>query len=271
MGSSEMSTKRESGKNLKEETSGQGTARPSLRRPVRAELIWEGKYGADGKPVAPLRLALPFQTVETINESAQDRQRGFLFGPGFREEEWRNRLIWGDKKYVLPSLLAQFAGKINLIYIDPPFDTGADFSLAVTVPDRPDASSDDSFSFMKEPSIIEHKAYRDTWGRGLDSYLQWFYELAVLLHELLHENGSIYVHLDYHVVHYAKAILDEIFGVECFQNEIIWKRQSAHSDAKRYGPIHGTILFFSKTPNFNWNPQHEPLGQDYIEAFFYER
>jgi hypothetical protein len=72
-------------------------------------------------------MALPFQTVETVNESAQDRQHAFSFGPGFREEEWRNRLIWGDKKCVLPSLLAEFAGKVNLIYIDPPFDTGAEF------------------------------------------------------------------------------------------------------------------------------------------------
>ncbi len=131
--------------------------------------------------------------------SAQDRQKGFQFGAGFREEVWRNRLIWGDKKYVLPSLLPEFAGKVNLIYIDPPFDTGADFSFTATVPDDPESEEDDSFTFTKEPSVIEHKAYRDTWGRGLNSYLQWFYESATLLHELLHESGSIYVHLDWHV------------------------------------------------------------------------
>ena len=152
----------------------QATSEPASaaapRRAARAELIWEGKYDANGSRVAPLRVALPFQTVETVNESAQERQRGFMFGPGFREEEWRNRLIWGDKKYVLPSLLAEFAGKVNLIYIDPPFDTGADFSFTATVPEY-DESETDAFSFTKEPSIIEHKAYRDTWGRGLDSYL----------------------------------------------------------------------------------------------------
>src|SRR5689334_14990924 len=82
---------------------------------ARAELIWEGKYDSAGKRVAPPRVALPFQTVETVNESAQDRQKGFQFGSGFREEAWRNRLIWGDKKYVLPSLLPEFAGKVNLI------------------------------------------------------------------------------------------------------------------------------------------------------------
>src|SRR3954470_13147248 len=139
----------------------------------KTELIWEGKYDADGRRVAPPRVALPFQTVETVNESAQDRQKGFQFGSGFREEAWRNRLIWGDKKYVLPSLLPEFAGKVNLIYIDPPFDTGADFSFTTTIPDS-DAS------FVKEPSAIEQKAYRDTWGRGLDSYLTWLDQSLLL-------------------------------------------------------------------------------------------
>jgi len=158
---------------------------------TRTELIWDGKYDADGKRVAPLRVALPFQTVETVNESVQERQLS-LERVGSEQTEWRNRLIWGDKKYVLPSLLAEFAGKVNLIYIDPPFDTGADFSFTASVPNHPDEEEGGAANtFTKEPSIIEHKAYRDTWGRGMDSYLQWFYEAAVLLHELLDENGSI--------------------------------------------------------------------------------
>jgi len=156
---------------------------------TRTELIWDGKYDADGKRVAPLRVALPFQTVETVNESVQERQLS-LERVGREQTEWRNRLIWGDKKYVLPSLLAEFAGKVNLIYIDPPFDTGADFSFTATVPDHPDADKDDAVEFTKEPSIIEQKAYRDTWGRGVDSYLQWMYETLVQLHELLAETGS---------------------------------------------------------------------------------
>jgi hypothetical protein len=138
----------------KEGAPGDRASKLAPHRPARAELVWEGKYDAAGRRVAPLRVALPFQTVETVNESAQERQRGFSFGPGFREEEWRNRLIWGDKKYVLPSLLAEFAGKVNLIYIDPPFDTGADFSFTATVPDCPDSRENDSFTFIKEPSII---------------------------------------------------------------------------------------------------------------------
>lgn len=149
------------------------------------ELIWDGKY-VDGKKQSPVRVALPFQTIETVNESSADRQRSLeLFSSGL-ETEWRNRLIWGDKKYVLPSLLPEFAGKIDLIYIDPPFDTGADFSFTTTIPGSEE-------QFTKEPSILEQKAYRDTWGRGLDSYLQWFHETALLLDNLLSSDGSLYV------------------------------------------------------------------------------
>jgi adenine-specific DNA-methyltransferase len=223
-----------------------------------AELIWEGKYDKDGKKTAPLRVALPFQTVETVNESAQDRQKSLeLFRSG-RETEWRNRLIWGDKKYVLPSLLPEFAGKVNLIYIDPPFDTGADFSFQVEI---------DGENFTKEPSVIEMKAYRDTWGRGLDSYLQWFYETVVLLRELLHETGSIYVHLDHNIGHYAKAVLDEVFGIENFQREIVWRIgwiSGYKSAAKNWIRNHDVILFYVKSKDsFTFNKEYIPYPPDY--------
>src|SRR5690242_18398870 len=131
------------------------------------ELVWDGKYN-NGKKQAPVKIALPLQTIETVNESAQDRRRNLeLFSAG-RAGEWRNRLIWGDKRYVLPSLLGEFGGKVNLIYIDPPFDTGADFSYTATVPERVGGKEQDAVTFTKEPGIIEHKAYRDTWGPGLD-------------------------------------------------------------------------------------------------------
>ena len=97
------------------------------------ELIWDGKY-KDGKKVGPVRIELPFQTVETVNETAQQRQLTLDMLFAGRPTEWRNRLIWGDKKYVLPSLLPEFAGRVNLIYIDPPFATGADFSFNATIP-----------------------------------------------------------------------------------------------------------------------------------------
>jgi DNA modification methylase len=231
------------------------------------ELIWDGKY-KDGKKVAPVRIALPFQTIETVNESAQERQKMLDFFSDGKDPEWRNRLIWGDKKYVLPSLLEEFAGKVNLIYIDPPFATGADFSFTAQVPDDPDTDGDQGATFVKEPSILEQKAYRDTWGRGLDSFLQWFYETAVVLRELLAEDGSIYVHLDSNVGAYARAILDEVFGVDGFKNEISWKRTSAHSSSKRYGSIHETIFFYTKSLEFTWNQVYQAYDPDYIETFF---
>jgi DNA modification methylase len=253
-----------------EQPSGERAPMPPLRHPVRAELIWDGKYDASGRRVSPLRVTLPFQTVETVNESAQERQRGFLFGPG-REEEWRNRLIWGDKKYVLPSLLAEFAGKINLIYIDPPFDTGADFSFVATIPNHDNGQfENDTLTFTKEPSIIEHKAYRDIWGGAqthLDAYLKWFYETVTFLAELLHETGSVYVHLDWRVVHYAKAILDEVFGPEKFKNEIIWQRTNTHNDPKCFGKIHDTILYYARK-DAPFNVVYGEYDEDYVETAY---
>lgn len=238
------------------------------------ELRWEGKYLPDGRRATPLRLALPFQTVETVNESAQLRQDQYsLFSQG-KATEWRNRLIWGDKKYVLPALLPELAGKVRLIYIDPPFDTGANFSFTATVPAAPASDDEDEevsggTSFTKQPSVIEQVAYRDTWGRGLDSYLQWFYETVVILRDLLTEDGSIYVHLDAHVGHYAKVILDDVFGYDNFINELVWKRSHAHGDSgqgsKHYGRVTDKIMFYSKTENYIWNPSYVAYSDEALE------
>ena len=130
------------------------------------ELRWDGKYDANGRKVAPVRVALPFQDVETVNESPQDRQLQLdLFGRG-RPGDWRNRLIWGDKKYVLPALLPDFAGQVHLIYIDPPFATGDDFTFTASVPIILTRTAIRRAIFIKQPSMLEQKAYRDTWGRG---------------------------------------------------------------------------------------------------------
>lgn len=238
------------------------------------ELIWEGKYDDKGRKTSPLRVALPFQTVETVNESAADRQRTLsLFAAG-GDSEWRNRLIWGDKKYVLPALLPEFAGQVNLIYIDPPFNVGADFSFTATIPASPPApkgeegGEGESDSFTKTPSVIEQKAYRDTWGRGLDSYLQWFYETAVLLHELLADDGSIYVHLDWHVSAHVRLVLEEVFGALNFDTEIIWKRKDAQSSADTYGVVHDTIFFFRKSDHIRFNRQYVPLSQETADGWY---
>src|ERR1700680_216281 len=208
------------------------------------ELVWEGKYDQVGRRTPPVRVSLPFQTVEAVNESAQQRQKSLdLFGTG-RPTEWRNRPIWGTKSYVLSALLAEFANSVDLIYIDPPFATGQNFSLPINVGEA---------AFVKEPSMIETKAYRDTWGQGLDSYLRWFYEMAVLLADLLSPTGSLYVHLEPGVSHLIKVLLDEVLGTTNFRNEISWKRTTAHSSAKRYGPVHDSLLFYTKSDTYTWN------------------
>jgi len=234
------------------------------------ELVWDGKYDKDGRKNGPVRIALPFQTIETVNESAEDRKRTLdLFAQG-RPAVWRNRLIWGDKKYVLSSLLPEFAGKVNLIYIDPPFDTGANFSFNATIPDNPETPKDETTEFLKTASILEQKAYRDTWGKGLTSYLQWFYETIIMLRELLDENGSVYVHLDWHIGHYAKAILDEVFGYDNFQREIIWDIRvlsGFKTKANNWIRGHDTLFFYSKSKNIVFNKQTTEHRPEYIARF----
>ena len=228
------------------------------------ELIWDGKYDKDGKRVAPLRVKLPFQAVETVSESAQQRQMSLDFAGAGKQTEWRNRLIWGDKKYVLPSLLDEFAGKVDLIYIDPPFNVGANFSFTATLPDQPDTKEDETTKFLKLPSIIEQKAYRDIWGNkedNLNAYLKWFYETAVLLNDLLAQTGSIYVHLDWHVGHYAKAVLDEVFGKDNFRNEIYWYYYNKMPDTRKgvFPRATDTLFFYVKDSSSNY-PFH-PLTE----------
>src|SRR6266545_2009822 len=225
---------------------------------VVTELIWEGKY-REGKRVGPVRIALPFQTVETVNESARDRERTLdLFARG-RPTEWRNRLIWGDKKYVLPSLLPEFAGKVNLIYIDPPFDTGADFSFTAEIPE-----SDEEL--VREPSMIEQKAYRDTWGRGLDSYLQWFYETAVLLRELLADNGMLFAHFDDNVSHEIKTVLDEVFGADNRRGEIVWALGTGAKSRKFCSIQHNLIFAYSAGDEWFFDADAKIIREPFAEG-----
>jgi adenine-specific DNA-methyltransferase len=225
------------------------------------ELVWDGKYTENGRRRAPARIALPFQVAETINETSQIRQKSLLAASG-PSDRWKNRLIWGDKKYVLPSLLPEFAGQIDMIYIDPPFDTGENFSFTAEVPPSPRATTGSGLEFTKEPNLIELKAYRDTWGKGMDSYLQWLYDTLVLLRELLADTGSIFVHLDVHRGPYAKLLLDEIFGRDNFQNEIVWYYYNKlHDSRKRLLPkASDQILYYvkSKSSGYKYHPLKEP-------------
>ncbi len=137
------------------------------------------------------------------------------------------------------------------------------------MPDGPDVEEGGSFTFTKEPSIIEHKAYRDTWGRGVESYLQWFYEAAIVLHELLHENGSIYVHVEPDIGNLVRVILDEIFGAQSRRTEICWKRTSSHGNvSKTFGEIWESIFFYTKSDDWTWNQQYVPFEESYIESHF---
>lgn len=188
------------------------------------------------------RVSLPFQPAEVVNEPRQKT----LFTRAQAESPWHNKLIWGDNKYIMASLFSEFAGKINLIYIDPPFATGATFDVPVEVGD---------LEWTKEQSVIEELAYKDTWGKGLDSYLQMMYDRLVLMKQLLAEDGSIYVHLDWHVGHYVKLIMDEVFGKENFVNEIIWFYSNAGGRGETgYARKHDILLFYRRgqTLVFNW-------------------
>jgi len=221
----------------------------------KLELRWKGKR------TEVERIVLPFQVVETINEPrVGERKQAELLSrqmPKWWLEGWKNKLIWGDNKYVMSSLLPEFAGKINLIYIDPPFATGKNFSIIIKVSD---------LERIKEPSVIEETAYRDTWGKGLDSYLQMMYERLVLMRELLAENGSIYVHLDSHVGHYVKLILDEIFGAKNFHREITWRTgwvSGFKSRAKNWIRNHDILFFYTKTDDYTFNRVLIPHPEGY--------
>ena len=239
------------------------------------ELLWEGKYDKTSGKRAPIpKLALPFQTIETVNEDTRARMRSLSLFEDGEPSDWRNRLIWGDKKWVLPSLLPEFASQVDLIYIDPPFDTGADFSFSAQIPDDPDTPGDQSASFTKEPSLLELKAYRDIWGGAkthLDAYLRWFYETVVVLYDLLSPTGSIYVHVDYRLVHYVKQVLDEIFGDNNYLNQIVWRRTGSNTSPSRFGNNCDFILFYSKSEVHTWNQPFGEYDQEYIDSHYTQK
>ncbi len=216
------------------------------------ELIWHQKYDkidlGSKMPIEKPNLVL--QKVETINEPRIKADKtAWVFPedewPKDYPKDWKNMLIWGDNKLVMSSLIKQgWAGKINLIYIDPPFFTGSDFTIRTKLGDE---------QIEKEPSIIEERAYNDTWSGGIASYLKYMYERLVLMRDLLAENGSIYVHLDWHVGHYVKVMMDEIFGYENFRNEIVWCYAQGGRPKDYFPNKHDVIFLYSKSANPNFN------------------
>ena len=211
------------------------------------ELVWNGKTNEITNTV------LPFQTIEVIDEPRSEEQaslqQGLFDFSGRQISGWTNKLIWGDNKLILSSLKngplrqeIEDQGGIKLIYIDPPFDVGADFSMDIHIGDE---------QLTKQPSVLEELAYRDTWGKGADSFIAMIYERLRIMKDLLAEDGSIYVHCDWRVNVYVRQILNEIFNQSNFRNEIIW-----HYDDKfaTGGNVldrnHDTIYSYSKTKNF---------------------
>lgn len=225
----------------------------------KTELVWPGKYNDDGVLEEVPRVGLPFQVIETINESRATReatkkgQQQTLFdiwegkeGDTF-EEGWKNKLVWGDNLLVASSLLANLAGKIDLIYIDPPFATGADFSFKTDIGDL-------GFEVAKEQSILEEKAYRDTWGKGRDSFIEMLYRRLQVFKDLLSNTGNFLLHLDWHVGSYVKPILDELFGEHNFRNEIIWHYRTGNLAKKQFQRKHENIYFYSNSEKAYFKP-----------------
>ena len=237
------------------------------------ELVWNGKSGE------VCNIVLPFQTIEQVDEPRAEkpgdtRDSAPLFtwggisldGRGRQLRGWTNKLIWGDNKLILSSLKngplreeIEKQGGLKLIYIDPPFDVGADFSMDIEI---------GGDTFTKRPNILEEIAYRDTWGRGADSFIAMIYERLVLMRDLLAEDGSIYVHCDWRVNAFIRLAIEEVFGREQFQNEIVWIRTNAHNmQTQGYARSQETIFFASKSRTFIFNEQRTDYGDAQLSRY----
>ena len=180
---------------------------------------------------------------------------------------WMNRLVYGDNLLTMQALLAgdpqtglpSLRGKVDLIYIDPPFDSKADYRTPITLP---------NMKCSQKPTVIEQFAYADTWEEGTISYLKMIYPRLALMKELLSERGSIYVHIDWHIGAYMKIILDDIFGKDMFRNELVWTYFGfKRSTTKKFPQKHDIIYSYAKNNEYVWNTQYKPHSADYIKRF----
>lgn len=190
------------------------------------------------------------------------------FNAALDGESWMNRLVYGDNLLTMQALLAgdpqtglpSLRGKVDLIYIDPPFDSKADYRTKVTLP---------GVKIQQKPTVVEQFAYADTWEEGTISYLKMIYPRLVLMKELLSERGSIFVHIDWHVGAYVKLLLDENFGKENFSSEIIWKRTTSHAQKQSFGVIHDTIYYYHKNSYYYiWTAQFLPHSEEHINKYY---
>jgi adenine specific DNA methylase Mod len=232
----------------------------------QVELTWNGKSDEI------TNVELPFQIIEQIDEPRKDVQlaQSSLFDHS-RTLGWTNKLIWGDNKYILSSLKngpmreeIEKEGGIKLIYIDPPFDVQADFSMDIQI---------GNLSYSKKPNVLEQIAYRDTWGLGTDSFLSMVYERLILMKDILSDNGSIFVHCDYRLSGRMRMVLNEVFGEDCFANEIIWQGTAGDSSNKnkKFIKSHDSIFFFRKNrDNFIWNEAFQEISTGGLKPYKYE-
>lgn len=214
----------------------------------------------NGRKEDVTNVALPFHSIEHIDEPRkEEKKQGDMFEMfdtrGRQLKGWTNKLIWGDNKLILSSLAngpirdeIEKEGGIKLIYIDPPFAVGADFGFEIEIGGE---------KAEKKQSIIEEIAYRDTWGKGISSYLTMMYERLKLMHNLMAEDGSIYVHIDWKVNAYMRLLLDDIFGKEYFKNEIVWHYEKWTANSNSYQKNHDVILYYSKSKKDIFNQQKE--------------
>ena len=242
-----------------------GLDNPHPLSQLKTELVWDGKYDEYGnrRAVDIAGCAMPLQKIETIDEP---RSRAAAVGnlelfdkEKKRRDDFRNRLIWGDNKLVMASLLAEFKGKLDLIYIDPPFDVGADFSMDVAIGDGKE-------TVEKDQSTLEMVAYRDMWGKGTDSYLHMMFERLALMKELLKDTGSIYVHCDWRVNSYLRLLMDSVFGPENFRNEIFAKRktknlQNQFEEVTRLNIALDSVLWYSVSSKQRFRPPMKPAPE----------
>jgi len=222
------------------------------------ELVWNGKSSEVSS------IVLPFQVIEQVDEPRAEKPADTALQPGLFDERgrqlkgWTNKLIWGDNKLILSSLKngplreeIEKQGGLKLIYIDPPFDVGADFSMDIEIGGDPSTGSG-SNTFTKKPNILEEIAYRDTWGKGADSFIAMIYERLLLMRDLLAEDGSIYVHCDWRVSGYLRSTLDEVFNARNFVNEIIWWYEGPQAPSPlKFGSKHDTIFRYAKNIDDN--------------------
>jgi site-specific DNA-methyltransferase (adenine-specific)/adenine-specific DNA-methyltransferase len=250
----------------------QGKALPEKYRFIlfedkrEVELVWNGKNREVCTTV------LPFQSLEHVDEPRQEAPESPQFGlfdtRGRQLKGWTNKLIWGDNKLILSSLKSgalrrqiEDAGGLKLIYIDPPFDVGADFSMDIEIGGE---------TFHKEPNLLEQIAYRDTWGRGADSFISMIYERLILMRDLLHNEGSIYVHCDWRVNGLIRLALDEIFGSDQFLNEILWRRRTntVKAISKKFSVNTDTVFLYTRNKDsYNFNIQYGEYPPEYFERF----